>query len=216
MQMHEAVRSVFQAILEGNVSPPAAEQLEDRIADAFVEHGLDEHGYADDYKAFALNMLQYFVSSREGSTSEPPTALSLTFGDEQIVVKPDDILVRSDGSRTLRRVLTGHRRSSEGKDVGAAAFMLATQQAFPDAVVELVHLSDKSTKPLTMSSNMLQNRNKKLATYLDEIRRGRFPKASSPRVCPGCPAFFVCGPTPPGTLRKKFEKNLPVADSRSD
>ena len=90
------------------------------------------------------------------------------------------------------------------KEVGAAAFVLAARQAFPDAVVELVHLSDESTVPLNLTAKELDGRKKKLAGFLDSIRQGRFPADASSRRCPGCPALFVCGPTPPGALTKKF------------
>ena len=82
--------------------------------------------------------------------------------------------------------------------------MLAARQAFPDAVVELVHLADQAVRPLTLSPKKLQTRRDKLAGFLEEIRLGRFPADPSPRTCPGCPAFFICGPTPPGALPKKF------------
>lgn len=204
MQMHEAVRTVFQAIITSDALIIGDNDLEHRIAEAFAAHGLAEHGYVNEYKTFALTMVRYFVSIREGHTPETPTALSLTFGEEQIVVRPDDVLVRSDGGRTLRRVQTGHLRSTESKDVGAAAFVLAARQVFPDAVVELVHLADQVTRPLTLSPKELRNRRDKLVGFLQDIRHGRFPAAPSAHTCPGCPAFFVCGATPSGGLPKKF------------
>jgi hypothetical protein len=204
MQMHEAVRAIFQAVITGEAAIAGENDLERRVVEAFSAHGLGEHGYVAEYKGFALMMVRYFVSTREGHTPEAPTALSLTFGEEQIIVRPDDVLLRPDGGRTLRRVQTGHLRSTESKDVGAAAFVLAARQAFPDAVVELVHLSDQAARPLSLSPKELQNRRDKLAGFLRDIRLGRFPADPSARTCPGCPAFFVCGPTPAGALAKKF------------
>lgn len=204
MQMHEAVRSVFQAVISGAAPIMSEDELAQRLAAAFTVHGLADHGYVADYNDFALTMVRYFIASREGHGSEAPTALSLSFGDEQIIVRPDDVLVRPDGGRTLRRVQTGHHRSAESKDVGAAAFVLAARQAFPDAVVELVHLSDEATRPLSLSPKELQNRRDKLGGFLQDIRAGRFPAEVSSRTCPGCPAFFICGSTPAGALPKKF------------
>jgi hypothetical protein len=130
--------------------------------------------------------------------------LSLTFRGEQIIVQPDDVLVGPDGRTTLRRIRTGHQRSSEGKDVGAAAFLLAAQQAFPGATVELVYLADEVRQAIPLSDRELKTRSGKIDGFLKEIRAGRFPADPSPRTCPGCPAFFVCGPTPDGVLQKKF------------
>ena len=202
-QMHDAVRTVFQEMIVQGATLGEAE-LQGKVADAFVVQGLSGHGYAGDYQAFALSMLRYFASIRQGHATETPMALSLTFGPEEIIVLPDDVLVRPDGRRTFRSIRTGHQRSTEGKDVSAAAFVLAARRAFPDAVVELVHLSDQTAEALSLSPRELQNRQDKLEGFLQEIRRGRFPTESSARVCPSCPAFFICGPTPAGVLGKKF------------
>jgi len=202
-QMHDAVRTVFQEMiaLGGTLGE---DELQGRVAAAFAVHGLSGHGYANDYQVFALGMLRYFASIRQGRTTEAPTALSLTFGAEEIIVMPDEVLIRPDGGRTFRSIRTGHQRSTDGKDVSAAAFMLAARRTFPGAIVELVHLSDQKAEPLSLSPKELQNRQEKLDGFLQEIRRGRFPPDPSARVCPSCPAFFICGPTPAGVLEKKF------------
>lgn len=204
MQMHEAVRTVFQAVIADARIIGGAGDLERQIANAFAAHGLADHGYVSEYKGFATSMIQYFLATRESHTPETPTALSIAFGAEEIIVRPDEILIRPDGSRTLRRVQTGHFRTAELDDVGVAAFLLAAQRAFPGASVELVHLSDQTIRPLDLTAKKLQNRQEKLSEFLGRIRAGNFPAAPSARTCPGCPAFFICGPTPAGTLRKNF------------
>jgi hypothetical protein len=151
-----------------------------------------------------MAMLRYFVSTREKDRSEAPAALSLNFGDEQVIVLPDDVLLRPDGSRVFRRIRTGHARKDDVEDVAAAAFVIAARQAFPNAVIELVHLSDGTATPVTLTATQLENRRKKLGVFLALIRQGRFPAEPSLYVCPGCPAFFICGPTPAGVLQKKF------------
>lgn len=202
MQMHEAVRMIFQAVIADANAISGDEDMERHLVEAFAAHGLADHGYVREYRAFAISMIRYFLTAREGHTPETPTALSLTFGTEEIIVRPDDVLVRPDGSRTVRRVQTGHFRSTEADDVGAATFLLAARQTFPDAVVELIHLSDQTARPLDLSAKKLQTRQNKLSGFLADIRGGRFPAKASSRTCPGCPAFFVCGPTPPGALEK--------------
>jgi superfamily I DNA/RNA helicase len=203
MQMHEAVRTVFRSVIDSD-EPIGEASLEQRVDGALAAHGLNEHGYAQSYREIALAMVRFFLGTREGHTPESPTALTLTFGEELVIVRPDDVLVRPDGRRTLRRIQTGHKRSKEDDDVGAAAFVMAARQAFPDAVVELVHLSDERTAAIDLTSKVLQNRRLKLAEYLGDIRAGRFPADPSPRRCPNCPAFFICGRTPLGTLTRSF------------
>ena len=99
---------------------------------------------------------------------------------------------------------TGHASSGHGKDVGAAAFVLASRAAFPDAIVELVYLADAESKPLTFSPKELSNRKDKLEDIFRGIRTGQFKTDASDTICPNCPAFFVCGAVPPGTLSKSF------------
>ena len=204
LQMHEAVRMVFQAVIADVSLIVGDKSLEGLIGEAFAAHGLADHGYVGEYRTFAISMLRFFLKEREGHTPETPTALSLTFGAEEIIVRPDDVLIRPDGSRTLRRIQTGHFRSAEADDVGAAAFLLAARQTFPGAEVELIHLSDQTARPLDLSARKLQTRKNKLSGFLEEIRGGRFPAKASSRTCPRCPAFFVCGPTPTGPLKKYF------------
>jgi superfamily I DNA/RNA helicase len=201
MQMHEAIREVYRAVVAQGAAP--AGELDDLLSKAFVAHGLHEHGYVDDYRAMATTMLQYFLDSRADAQVEAPTALHISFDDFEVEVRPDEILVRN-GVRTLRRVKTGHAPSKDGKDVGAAAFLLATRAAFPNAQVELVYLADSESKPLTLSAKELSNRQEKLGDIFRGIREGEFKTNPSDTSCPNCPAFFVCGGVPPGTLSKNF------------
>lgn len=201
MQMHEAIREVYRAVVAQGGTPTG--ELDELLSKAFVTHGLHEHGYVEDYLAMATTMLLYFLESRTGALIEAPTALRVTFDNHEVEVTPDEVLVRN-GVRTLRRVKTGHASSGHGKDVGAAAFVLASRAAFPDAIVELVYLADAESKPLTFSPKELSNRKDKLEDIFRGIRTGQFKTDASDTICPNCPAFFVCGAVPPGTLSKSF------------
>lgn len=201
MQMHEAIREVYRAVVAQGSVP--TDELDDLLSQAFVTHGLNEHGYVNDYWAIAMPMLRYFLESRAGAVIEAPSTLRISFDNHEVEVRPDEILVR-DGVRTLRRVRTGHAPRDDGKDVGAAAFLLASQAAFPDAGVELMYLADAESKPLTISPRMLSNRQNKLGDIFRGIRSGQFRMEVSDMICPNCPAFFVCGAVPPGTLSKNF------------
>lgn len=208
LKMHDAVRNVFQELV--NTAPVKITDIEDRVTQAFTVEGLTEHGYAPEFKSLAIDMVSYFASIRESHNSEATCAFTMKLGETSITIQPDDVLVHPDGRKTFRRVKTGHKRDKEESDLGAAAFVLATRQAFPDAIVELVHLSDQTVTPIDLTAKQLDNRYKKILTALDSIVKGVFPAESSSRVCPSCPAFFVCGLTPAGVLQKKSKKNLPV------
>jgi superfamily I DNA/RNA helicase/Zn-dependent peptidase ImmA (M78 family) len=204
MKMQEAVRAVVQELISQGISDIDDTELKQRTWKAITDKGLADHGFVQELNTLAISLVRFFVTKRAGYTSEIPTTFKLIFGDEEITVLPDDILVNPDGNRTLRRVKTGHQRSTETKDVGAAAFILATQQNFPDAIVEFIYLSDQSVQTVSLSARELQNRRAKLENFLNDIRLGRFPTEPSAHTCPGCPAFFVCGSTPAGSLSKKF------------
>ena len=201
MLMHEAIRDVYRAVITQGAA--TADQCEALLAQAFVTHGLHNHGYVEDYRAMATSMLGYFLESRAGASVQAPTALLVTFDNHEVEVRPDEVLVRN-GVRTLRRVKTGHATSGECKDVGAAAFVLAARAAFPDAVVELVYLADAKTKQLALSPKELSDSQAKMGSILREILGGNFRAEASDMTCPNCPAFFVCGAVPQGTLVKTF------------
>ncbi|ESY94304.1 UvrD-helicase domain-containing protein [Mesorhizobium sp. LNHC209A00] len=203
MHLHEAVRSVVKAVIASNL-PMTEQELTDRTDTALAGEGLGEHGYRAEFRDLALAMLRLFLSGRAGAIAEAPVAVSINLGGEEILVEPDEVLMRPDGIRAVRRVRTGHRRSAESKDVGAAGLILAVKQAYPGAVAELVHLSDGEASELSLSDRELKGRTDKLSKFLGDIRAGRFPAEISSRTCPNCPAFFICGPTPDGPLQKKF------------
>ncbi|MDH1055978.1 UvrD-helicase domain-containing protein [Aquipseudomonas alcaligenes] len=200
MHMHEAIREVYRKIVAQGSS---SAEWEDLLSQAFAAQGLHEHGYFDDYRAIASTMLQYFLASRAGAQVEAPTPLRIVLDGHEIEVTPDDVLVK-DGKRAIRRVRTGHAPSRDSKDVGAAAFVLAAQAEFPGAELELVYLADAESKPLKLSTKELSNRQEKLGEIFRGIRGGQFRTNTSDATCPNCPAFFVCGAVPPGTLSKQF------------
>lgn len=203
MHLHEAVRVVVEGVIASGTLMTERD-LENRIDAALADQGLGDHGYRAEFRDLALAMLRFFLANRADAVAETPIALSLKFGGEEITVRPDEVLVRPDGVRAVRRIRTGHMRSAESEDVGAAALMLAVQQTFPGAVAELVHLSDGDTHAIALSDRKLKGRTDKLAEFLSDIRAGRFPAEVSSRTCPNCPAFFICGQTPDGPLKRKF------------
>jgi hypothetical protein len=112
------------------------------------------------------------------------------------------VLTDAAGKKIMRRIRTGHRTSKEDDDVGAATFKIAAANAVPGCIVELVHLGDEKITPIDMSPKVLANRQATAAAIFTDIRNGQFPTEPG-RTCPRCPAFFICGPVPPGTLPKK-------------
>lgn len=199
MKMHEAVRSVCQDLIETGQTNDWA----DRLEAAFVVHSLQEHGYVNEYRTMATDMLSFFMASRLGAVLEATKTFGIAIGTQHLIASPDEILLRG-GVRTLRTVRTGHAPRKELKDVGSVAVLLAAKHAFPDATVEHVYLADGQVKPLSFTPKQLANGQDKLRSMLADIQAGHFRADRSEYTCPGCPAFFVCGATPEGTLHKSF------------
>jgi hypothetical protein len=204
MQMHEAVRKTFKQVVAGDLTATGFE-LERRITEELKLEGLADNGYFEHYREFAVEMIRYFATSREGKTPEKPAVLRVAYGEEEeIIVTHDDVLLASDGSRTLRKIVTGHGRKNDEKKIGAAAFLTAAHEAFPGAEVELVYLADQRTRSVTLKPNELKTRRKHIDKHLGQIKSGRFPQKASSRTCPNCPAFFICGPIPNGSITPTF------------
>lgn len=200
VQLHDAIRFVYQEhIQQGNNDNDG---LGDKAITALKEHGLEGHGYLPEYEELARSMVEFFASSRAGMVSEAPVPMLLKVGEEQLIIRPDDVLNSPDGTKYIRRIKTRHSRSKEDKQIDTAAFVLAAQKAFPGAKVELVHLADQTITAPSLSETEIKNRQAKLSGVLQSIRSGQFPAENSRYSCPACPAFFICGPVPEGKLHK--------------
>ncbi|WP_295934193.1 ATP-dependent helicase [uncultured Xanthomonas sp.] len=198
MQMHDAVRSAVQACAEnGQVG---SEFISERISESFAASGLADHGYAGDYRGLAQGMVEFFAASRADHTPQPPVALSVRFGEEQIVITPDEFLISPGGEQLYRRVRTGHARKDDDKDPAHVAFVLAVKEAAPGAKVEVVSLADQSVVLVEPTARQLANAREKVAKTLRDVRSGEFEAKPSTFTCPSCPAFFVCGEVPSGQL----------------
>jgi hypothetical protein len=215
-QMHDAVRVVSKEIVSRGPSVPGESEIGSMIDQAFAARGLTSHGYVAEFRELAAQMIGYFVSQRAASVPEAPMPLGFSIDAGEIVVLPDDVLVQPGRGRVFRRLHTGHYREKDVKELEAAAFAIAVQHHAADAETQVLHLSDRKTSAIAISGRPMQTQRKHLETALSGIRAGDFSPNASPFTCPNCPAFFVCGPVPPGEFRKKFDGRLPVGSARID
>ncbi|MBI1256531.1 MAG: AAA family ATPase [Chloroflexi bacterium] len=203
MRLHEAVRDITREVIAAP-SPIDGPGLDLLIAREFSAHGLSDHGYAADFLTIARQMIDYLVISRTGYQPAQRDDIVLAFSGDEITIRPDDVLLDAAAQSHVRRVSTGHKRSYETDGVAPAGLVIAAQKAFPGAAVQLINLADNATTPLSFSSTDLAKAQQKIVSLLTDVRAGRFPAKPSPRTCPGCPAYFVCGLAPTGPLQKKF------------
>ncbi|WP_320534489.1 ATP-dependent helicase [Robbsia andropogonis] len=203
--MHDAVRNLCQKLV-ADTSPLSIEHLDAAMERELHEHGLGEHGYFEHYREFAVTMIRFFAESRAGYLPMATQALLVSFGAEEVIVTPDDLLTASDGAIKVRRVMTGHSRSEDDESLGTAAFLAAVERAFRDATAELVYLADRQERAIGLTSRKMANRRDTIVQNLDAIRSGKFPARASSYSCPNCPAFFVCGPVPQGRFRPEIRE----------
>jgi hypothetical protein len=204
MQMHGAVRAIVDWLTADPSVTPSQPELDARLAEAWDAQKLGEHGYSEDYRRIAKQLIDFFVTARDGYVRALPAEMRFRVGNSEIVVRPDEVLTAMDGQRHIRQVRTGHASSKELETVAAAVFTLAAYQAFPGCTVEFVHLGDQTVSAVPMSERVLRNRRATAAEMIGKIGAGRFPRDESPRTCPRCPAFFICGAVPDGAFEKKF------------
>jgi superfamily I DNA/RNA helicase len=201
MRMHEAVQSVTRQLVELGVAAAGAD-IATLAAEACVAAGLEDDAQFSEYASIATGLLSYFVSSRVDVRPVAPPDMSLVIDGHRLTFRPDDALIDASGVHHLRRIRTGHERSTDMKDLGAMALGLAASTGPSGAVVEVIYLSDGCVKALPLARG--DGGRGKVEKVLADIAAGRFEANPSPRTCPGCPAFYVCGPVPKGELRKKF------------
>jgi hypothetical protein len=118
------------------------------LAEAWDLQRLGEHGYSDDFKIIAKQLVGYFIESRAGFAKLLPSEMRLAVGGGEIIVRPDEVLTK-DGQTHVRSVRTGHSTSKELETVAAAIFTLAAHGKFPGCTVEFVHLGDATTRGQT-------------------------------------------------------------------
>ena len=202
MKMHTAIQHVVDWLTSEIAVTPTDAEIEGRLASVWDTHGPGDRGYSAEFMRIARRLIAFFVSTRAGFTRSMPEELRLAIDGGEIVIRPDEVLTDAGGRKVLRRVQTGHLTSKEDDSVAAAMFKIAAGNAMPGCTVELVHLSDATVTPVVMSTKVLANRQGTAAEIVAKIRNGRFPTDPG-RTCPRCPAFFICGPVPPGSLPKK-------------
>lgn len=205
MRMHEAVRAVVQDVVKsGSVSDVDDKELTQAITEAFRREELEDPDAIVELHDAALRMLRYFCATRRSHTAVSPAVLTIQIGDQELTFQPDDVLVAPTGERIFRVIKTGHKLDVK-KDLGAGAHLVMVRGTDMTAVVEMVFLADGVTEKLDFSKTVVKNRHTSLTEILAGIRAGAFPTTDEQpdRVCPNCPAFFICGPVPLGRLERK-------------
>ena len=203
MKLHVAVKQVVTGISQDSASTPTLADLEELLAAAWEARGPVDHGYGDDYLRIASQLIRFFFDSMSAMKRIPVPELRLLIDGGEIIITPDQVLTDAAGKVHMRRVRTGHKRSKDEENLAAAAFHIAATAHSPGCTVQLIYLSDGEVTPVKLTARVLENRQDSISRMLAAVKAGQFPLKQS-ITCPRCPAFFICGSVPTGSLVKKM------------
>lgn len=200
--MHDIVRKVAAALVAdfGPAADPAA--LADLVDRHWRQSPLASRPVGSMYRPLADELVANFVRSVPAGGIAAGTDLTFTLADAVISVKTD--YVAKTGAGILRQVRTGHSSSTEMEGAVIACLQIAAQSSAPGSRSEITFLGDDANEPIAFGRGPLETRVAKLAGHIANISAGQFEPDASTRTCPKCPAFFACGPVPPGALEKTF------------
>lgn len=194
----EVVRWFATARIDPAVGEAEAMRELDR---AWVERGPVGHAFEADYRALAERLIRSLCRSGTGLRFEAPAEIAVDLDGERLIVEPDEVARRPDGSLVLRRVRTGYQRTDEKTRIEYQLYHLAGRRAGAATyAVEAVHLTDDRSQPIELPAKALDGAEKKAAAALAAIRNGDLPPEVDAYSCPQCPHFFICPTVPPGKL----------------
>jgi hypothetical protein len=203
MKLHVAVQHVVDAIVLLVGKEVSLGEMETLLEAAWDSHGPADHGYSDEYKRIAWQLLRFYAHTVSDQKTLPVPQLRLPVAGGEIVITPDQMVKNRAGKIVMRRVDTGHKGSKDQESLAAAAFHIAANSHTPGCTVELVYLSDAAITPIDMTQRVLGNRRDKIVKMGTDLKLGKFPLEES-MTCPRCPAYFICGRLPAGPLVKKY------------
>ncbi|MBB3660030.1 superfamily I DNA/RNA helicase [Rhizobium sp. BK650] len=203
--MHEIVRqAVRELIATGTIATDTAgpDEIVERLWSASPLAALPA---APAYRRLAGELVRHFVAMNDGRPIAPAHRLSFTLAGATIEIEIDYAQTDAAGVlRELRQVQTGHRRTTAMEGAAVMATLLAVNDQAPGCSAEILFLSDAGHERLSLKDGPLDTRRRKLEANIAAILSGQFPTKASPRSCPKCPAFFMCGTVPGGTFEKNF------------
>ena len=203
MKLHVAVQKVIDASGPLPGKCPSIEDLMASLEAAWDSHGPADHGYGEDYKRIARQLIRFYADLVSGMTALPVPVLRLPIVGGEIVITPHHLASEPGGTIVMRHVDTGHKSSEDDDSLAVAAFNIAATAHSPGCRVELVHLSDAKITPIAIKPKALANRRTAIDKMGSAVVAGLFPLVET-ITCPRCPAFFICGRVPAGPLTKKF------------
>ena len=201
-QTHDCLFDVIKWLAAARPgSEPTLGQTEAAFDVIWKERGPVDHGFADDYRRLASQLIESLHKLGVGRRFRKAEPIGLDLQNGRVVVEPTEIAELPDGTVVLRRVRTGSKTETEFDGLDYTLYSLASKAAFGEsAEVEAIHLTDGTMERVRISNRKLENRREKSEELLADIKTGAYPAIVNARTCPRCPHFFLCGIVPDGAL----------------
>ena len=127
--------------------------------------------------------------------------LPVDFPNGRVIVEPNELAELPDGTVTVWRVRTGHKRSDEYDRLEYSLYQFGAEAQFGSTTaVHALHLTDETAEPVSITGRKLSSRRSKCDAMLGRIAAGWFPPEPDSVTCPRCPHFFICPSRPRGPL----------------
>jgi DNA helicase II / ATP-dependent DNA helicase PcrA len=196
--LYELIRRVHAKRLQG--APTLAEILGE-LEEIWTKSGPTGHAYEKEYRALAERLAEVLLVAGAERVFHDGKPLPVDLPTGRVWVEPSDVSRLADGRISIRRVRTGHRRSTEYDRLEYTLYLMAARASFGgEGVVHALHLSDEVEEIVSVTQAKLNGRMKKSQEMLASIVGGDFPPEVDAVTCPRCPHFFVCAATPSGPL----------------
>lgn len=182
---------------------PTRDEAERAFEEIWQERGPVDHPFVEEYRHLATRFILNLLNAGDGREFLEAKRLPVDLASGTVFVEPSEISKLQDGTFSVRRVRTGHRRSDEYSRLEYALYKLAAESEFGSEVhVEALHLTDNISEPVPTTNKVISNRVASSTKMLDRISAGQFPPETDPISCPRCPHFFICAATPSGLLNQ--------------
>jgi hypothetical protein len=164
--------------------------------------GPTDDAYAEDYHRLATNLVAALVRLGEERKFRESEPLAIDLANGRVIVEPDEMAELADGTVVLRRVRTGHKRSTEYDRLEYTLYELAGRTHYGQGFqFEAVHLADELVEPVSITEAKFSARRTTSNELLSGLRAGEFPPEVDAVTCPRCPHFFICDATPAGPIK---------------
>ena len=196
--LYELISRIHAKRLVG--APTQAEILLE-LEEIWTKSGPTGHAYEKEYRALAERLAEVLLAVGADRAFHDVNPLPVDLPTGRIWVEPSDVSRLADGRTSIRRVRTGHRRSTEYDRLEYTLYLMAARASFGDkGVVHALHLSDEVEEIVSLTQAKLNGRMKKSQEMVASIAGGEFPPEVDAVTCPRCPHFFICAATPSGPL----------------